>query len=78
MILILITAIEQIKEKFDFVDPCIRDEISSYLNRDDVQKALHANTTGLSYPWSMCQRYALWSLLSHLLFNIFAVIVPTD
>ncbi|XP_059067273.1 serine carboxypeptidase-like 45 [Cryptomeria japonica] len=46
---------KKIKENFDFADPCIEDEIYSYFNREDVQKALHANTTGLSYPWTMCQ-----------------------
>uniref|UniRef100_A0A0D9VUP4 Carboxypeptidase n=1 Tax=Leersia perrieri TaxID=77586 RepID=A0A0D9VUP4_9ORYZ len=36
------------------VDPCSRYYIESYLNRPEVQKALHANTTGLEQPWSDC------------------------
>ncbi|KAH9329266.1 hypothetical protein KI387_001374 [Taxus chinensis] len=47
---------KKILQKFNWIDQCIVDEIDSYLNRDDVQKALHANTTGISFPWSMCQR----------------------
>uniref|UniRef100_A0A0D9VUP5 Carboxypeptidase n=1 Tax=Leersia perrieri TaxID=77586 RepID=A0A0D9VUP5_9ORYZ len=37
------------------VDPCSRYYIESYLNRPEVQKALHANTTGLEQPWSDCR-----------------------
>lgn len=39
-------------------DPCTEDYTEKYLNREDVQKALHANVTKLSYPYSPC-RYAL-------------------
>eukprot|EP00271_Cylindrocystis_brebissonii_P005901 TRINITY_DN1828_c0_g2_i1.p1 TRINITY_DN1828_c0_g2~~TRINITY_DN1828_c0_g2_i1.p1 ORF type:complete len:541 (-),score=78.31 TRINITY_DN1828_c0_g2_i1:157-1779(-) len=35
-------------------DPCAHFEAEIYLNRKDVQKALHANTTGLTYPWMEC------------------------
>ncbi|KAL6878406.1 hypothetical protein ACP4OV_012576 [Aristida adscensionis] len=35
-------------------DPCARQFMKSYLNRPEVQKALHANTTGLKQPWSEC------------------------
>ncbi|XP_062215454.1 serine carboxypeptidase 1-like isoform X3 [Phragmites australis] len=37
-----------------FGDPCTNHYVSSYLNRPEVQRALHANTTGLSYPWMDC------------------------
>ncbi|CAN6306433.1 unnamed protein product [Urochloa humidicola] len=37
-----------------FGDPCTNHYVSSYLNRPEVQKALHANTTGLDYPWMDC------------------------
>ncbi|XP_047090659.1 serine carboxypeptidase 1-like isoform X2 [Lolium rigidum] len=37
-----------------FGDPCTSHYVSSYLNRPEVQRALHANTTGLSYPWMDC------------------------
>ncbi|KAM2109145.1 hypothetical protein ACFX1X_010970 [Malus domestica] len=35
-------------------DPCTSDYSFVYLNRPDVQKALHANVTKISYPWSHC------------------------
>ncbi|KAJ0970095.1 hypothetical protein J5N97_022972 [Dioscorea zingiberensis] len=35
-------------------DPCTEDYAERYFNRKDVQKALHANLTGLSYPYSPC------------------------
>ncbi|GLJ48800.1 hypothetical protein SUGI_1029020 [Cryptomeria japonica] len=38
------------------IDVCIDNEITSYLNRHDVQQALHANTTALPYPWEACSR----------------------
>ncbi|BAS84477.1 Os03g0386700, partial [Oryza sativa Japonica Group] len=36
------------------VDPCSRYYVESYLNRPEVQRTLHANTTGLKQPWSGC------------------------
>nr|XP_010910285.1 serine carboxypeptidase-like 35 [Elaeis guineensis] len=35
-------------------DPCTGEYIERYFNREDVQKALHANITHLSYPYSGC------------------------
>lgn len=35
-------------------DPCIGVEVPQYLNRPDVQRALHANVTSLPYPWTEC------------------------
>ncbi|XP_026662499.2 serine carboxypeptidase-like 35 isoform X1 [Phoenix dactylifera] len=35
-------------------DPCTEDYVEKYFNREDVQKALHANLTHLSYPYSPC------------------------
>ncbi|KAJ8619033.1 hypothetical protein MRB53_015219 [Persea americana] len=35
-------------------DPCSDNYIHSYLNLPQVQKALHANVTGLPYPWTNC------------------------
>ncbi|XXG60906.1 hypothetical protein AAC387_Pa04g2701 [Persea americana] len=35
-------------------DPCSDDYIHSYLNLPQVQKALHANVTGLPYQWTSC------------------------
>ncbi|KAJ6685273.1 SERINE PROTEASE FAMILY S10 SERINE CARBOXYPEPTIDASE [Salix purpurea] len=36
------------------VDVCMTYERRFYFNLPEVQKALHANRTKLSYPWSMC------------------------
>ncbi|KAL5725002.1 hypothetical protein ACHQM5_008199 [Ranunculus cassubicifolius] len=35
-------------------DPCLTDRIFAYLNRRDVQDALHANTTSIPYSWGFC------------------------
>uniref|UniRef100_J3LPC0 Uncharacterized protein n=1 Tax=Oryza brachyantha TaxID=4533 RepID=J3LPC0_ORYBR len=38
-----------------FDDPCTNHYVSSYLNDPKVQRALHANTTELNYPWMDCR-----------------------
>ncbi|KAK8561445.1 hypothetical protein V6N13_149374 [Hibiscus sabdariffa] len=35
-------------------DPCLSDYTEVYFNKPDVQKALHANVTHISYPWTHC------------------------
>ncbi|XP_034689117.1 serine carboxypeptidase-like 35 [Vitis riparia] len=35
-------------------DPCTKDYAEKYFNREDVQKALHANVTKLPYPYTTC------------------------
>ncbi|PIN17653.1 Serine carboxypeptidases (lysosomal cathepsin A) [Handroanthus impetiginosus] len=35
-------------------DPCTENYAEKYYNRADVQKALHANTTGIKYKWTAC------------------------
>ncbi|XP_022957332.1 serine carboxypeptidase-like 27 [Cucurbita moschata] len=35
-------------------DPCTERHSVVYFNHPDVQKALHANVTGITYPWSTC------------------------
>eukprot|EP00250_Pteridium_aquilinum_P017943 c23855_g1_i1 orf=891-2321(+) len=35
-------------------DPCLGNYAEIYFNRQDVQKALHANTTGIKYNWTGC------------------------
>ncbi|KAE9620276.1 hypothetical protein Lal_00019824 [Lupinus albus] len=35
-------------------DPCTEDYVAKYFNDKDVQKALHANITNLSYPYTLC------------------------
>ncbi|KAK8303820.1 hypothetical protein V6Z11_D04G177600 [Gossypium hirsutum] len=36
-------------------DPCLSNYTEVYLNRPDVQQALHANVTNISYPWTHCR-----------------------
>ncbi|KAF7836098.1 serine carboxypeptidase-like 40 [Senna tora] len=36
------------------IDPCSDYYVTAYLNRGEVQKALHANVTKLKYEWSPC------------------------
>ncbi|XP_021297402.1 serine carboxypeptidase-like 45 [Herrania umbratica] len=38
------------------VDPCIQDETTKYLNRKDVQKALHAQLVGTT-SWNLCNKF---------------------
>ncbi|XP_051150120.1 serine carboxypeptidase 24-like [Andrographis paniculata] len=35
-------------------DPCTESYAEKYYNRPDVQKALHANLTGIPYKWTAC------------------------
>eukprot|EP01018_Ginkgo_biloba_P005663 Gb_02169 [translate_table: standard] len=53
----------------DTVDVCLSDETTEYLNRADVQDALHANVTALKYPWRTCSRqlirYGICSVLQY-------------
>lgn len=35
-------------------DPCIENNAEVYFNRADVQRAFHANTTHIAYPWTAC------------------------
>ncbi len=54
-------------------DPCIDDEVEAYLNRGDVQAALHANDSAhaLPYPWSDCNHriHYNWCAIEFLLFR---------
>lgn len=36
-------------------DPCLKDRIFTYLNKPQVQEALHANTTHLPFHWDFCE-----------------------
>ncbi|KAJ0981351.1 hypothetical protein J5N97_009606 [Dioscorea zingiberensis] len=38
------------------ISPCADNFVFSYLNLPHVQQALHANVTGLPYPWTTCSR----------------------
>lgn len=54
----------------DSYDPCVDDEVETYLNRPEVQEALHANTTSLPWRWTDCSDivdYSNEDLLSSIL-----------
>ncbi|KAI3448095.1 hypothetical protein Pfo_004760 [Paulownia fortunei] len=38
-------------------DPCSDNYVYTYLNTPEVQKALHANVTGIPGPWDFCNYY---------------------
>lgn len=44
-------------------DPCTEAYVTKYFNRGDVQRALHANQTGLPYPYSPCRSASTPQLL---------------
>nr|XP_043625817.1 serine carboxypeptidase-like 40 [Erigeron canadensis] len=39
------------------IDPCIDFYTNAYMNRADVQEAIHANVTKLDYDWQACSGY---------------------
>ncbi|XP_059278295.1 serine carboxypeptidase-like 45 isoform X2 [Lycium ferocissimum] len=43
-----------VKNVGKIADPCLSDRINLYLNKPEVQKALHANATHLPYTWNFC------------------------
>lgn len=45
--------LQQVTER---VDVCVEDETVRYLNRRDVQSALHAHLDGVT-KWTVCSRY---------------------
>ncbi|KAL1559580.1 hypothetical protein AAHA92_09907 [Salvia divinorum] len=38
------------------IDPCIDQYVHTYLNRPEVQQALHANITKIPYDWQACSK----------------------
>lgn len=48
-----VNLVQQVPEH---IDVCVEDETVNYLNRKDVQDALHARLTGVP-KWSVCSRY---------------------
>ncbi|XP_010265560.1 PREDICTED: serine carboxypeptidase 24-like isoform X2 [Nelumbo nucifera] len=40
-------------------DPCTENYAEKYYNRPDVQKAMHANATGIPYRWTACSDFLL-------------------
>lgn len=43
-------------------DPCVDNEVEIYFNRPEVQKAMHANTTGMPGPWVDCNSNIAYSM----------------
>ncbi|KAG8372563.1 hypothetical protein BUALT_Bualt12G0079000 [Buddleja alternifolia] len=43
-----------IRPRLSGYDPCSESYAEKYYNRPDVQKALHANSTGIPYKWTAC------------------------
>lgn len=52
-----------IHRKLSGYDPCTENYAEEYFNRHDVQRAMHANVTGISYKWTAC-RYSLSLVLA--------------
>lgn len=58
----LMSKIDEWHKKPAGYDPCVTDYTQIYMNRPDVQKALHANVTKISYPWTHCSdNITFWS-----------------
>ncbi|XP_071735878.1 serine carboxypeptidase-like 40 [Rutidosis leptorrhynchoides] len=50
------------KQMSQVIDPCSDSYTHAYMNRQDVQEAIHANVTKLSYNWQACSEVILfWS-----------------
>ena len=43
-------------------DPCVDNEVEIYFNRLEVQKAMHANMTGMPGPWVDCNPNIAYSM----------------
>lgn len=47
------------------IDPCSDYYTYAYMNRQDVQKAIHANVTKLNHDWEPCRYiYAMFDVLA--------------
>ncbi|KAL2509769.1 Serine carboxypeptidase-like 34 [Forsythia ovata] len=58
----LISNIDEWHRRPSGYDPCLSDYTEIYMNRPDVQKALHANITRIPYPWTHCSNnITFWS-----------------
>lgn len=43
-----------VRRRVSGYDPCTENYAEKYYNRPDVQKAMHANSTGIPYKWTAC------------------------
>ena len=44
-----------VRRRVSGYDPCTENYAEKYYNRPDVQKAMHANSTGIPYKWTACR-----------------------
>ncbi|XXG61044.1 hypothetical protein AAC387_Pa04g2797 [Persea americana] len=59
------------------LDPCDEDYIYAYLNLPQVQEALHANITGLPYPWNFCSEViSSWVDYPTTMFPVYKRLIP--
>ncbi len=61
VLLLLFIIINMISAAGDY-DPCVDNEVEIYFNRPEVQKAMHANTTGMPGPWVDCNPNIAYSM----------------
>lgn len=47
-------------------DPCSENYAEKYFNRPDVQKAMHANVTGIPYKWTACRYFTYMLIYIHM------------
>ena len=43
-------------------DPCTENYAEKYYNQPEVQKAMHANVTGIPYRWTACRYLSLFPI----------------
>ncbi|XP_022156752.1 serine carboxypeptidase-like 45 [Momordica charantia] len=66
------TRLPQYSEDSGKIDVCIEDEVDAYLNRVDVQEALHAQLVGVA-NWSLCSdilEYDMRNLLTPTIYTV--------
>ncbi|CAN4080596.1 unnamed protein product [Withania somnifera] len=51
---LMTTADYKLNRNSQVMDPCTDDYVIAYMNRREVQKALHANVTKIKYNWQPC------------------------
>lgn len=57
-----------LRRRISGYDPCTENYAEKYYNRPDVQKALHANITGIPYKWTACRLFIQSALVILALF----------
>lgn len=52
-----------VRRRVSGYDPCTENYAEKYYNRPDVQKAMHANSTGIPYKWTACRLFSQFNLI---------------